>query len=229
MEISFSLETLRSLSAIIFIDLVLAGDNALVIALAARNLPAEHQKKAMLWGILGAITIRIIFTLLVVWLLEIHGLMLCGGLLLLWISYHLITNKKSHEIHAASDLKGAVRTIVVADGAMGIDNVLSIAAIAIGQMSLVIIGLLITIPIIVGGSTLFIKLIEQFPLLIYAGSGILAWTAGGLILEDPIVFKIMESSLANEITWGFKLILTFSTLGLAWRKTRSELLKKIST
>ena len=138
-----------ALLAIILIDLVLAGDNAIVIALAARNLPKHHQKKAIVWGTVGAITVRTLMTLVVVWLLKIPGLMLVGGLGLLWIAYKLIADQDDGDGEhgpAASTFWGAMKTIVVADALMGIDNVLGVAGAAHGAMDLVVIGLLISVP-----------------------------------------------------------------------------------
>lgn len=221
MENLFSLEMLTSLAAIVFIDLVLAGDNALVIGMAARNLPPEFQKKAIFWGTFGAIFIRAVSTIVVVWLLQIPGLMVAGGLLLIWIAYNLIVNDKQHEVDAPPNLMGAIRTILIADGVMGIDNVMGIAGVANGHMGLVIVGILITIPIIIWGSTMFIKLIEKFPILIYAGGGILAWTAGGLLIGDPLVGKNLGLTLSKEMKWVFDGLLVGTVLLIAWNRKRS--------
>lgn len=180
----FAAEFFMSLLSIILIDLILAGDNAIVIGMAARNLPQHHQKKAIFWGMFGAISIRIIATLLVLWLLEIPWLLLVGGLLLIWIAYKLLIEEKNHEIEAKDSLFAAIRTIVIADAAMGLDNVIAIAGAAHGTPLLVILGLLITVPIIVWGSTVFIKLIKRFPWVIYVGAGILAYTAAKMIADE---------------------------------------------
>lgn len=179
-------EFLWALMSIIFIDLVLAGDNAIVIGMAARNLPAEQQRRAIVWGTAGAIAIRLLSTLVVVWLLKIPALMVAGGVLLLWISLKLLIEKKNHEVGASDNLFSAVKTIVIADGVMGIDNVIGVAGLAHGDMTLIIIGVLITIPIVIWGSTAFIRLIERYPVIVYLGGGILAWTAGGMIAGDII-------------------------------------------
>lgn len=177
---------LSDLLTIILLDLVLAGDNAIVIALAARNLPQALQKRAVVWGTLGAIAVRIVLTVIVVYLLELPGLMLVGGLLLLPIAWKLL--KPTHEDHgsvaAAAGFWSALRTIIVADVLMGVDNVLAIAGAAKGHMGLVVIGLLISIPLVVWGSTLIIKLIERLPILIYAGAAAIAWTAGRMISHE---------------------------------------------
>jgi len=146
--------------AIILIDLVLAGDNAIVIALAARNLPQHLQRKAIVWGTVGAIVVRSAMTIGVVWLLKIPGLMLVGGLALLWIAYKLTLNDDGGDEHGGSGATtfwGAMKTIVIADAVMGIDNVLGVAGAAHGAFDLVVIGLLISIPIVVFGSTLVLN------------------------------------------------------------------------
>ena len=152
----FSTPWWSALLAIILIDLVLAGDNAIVIALAARSLPKDLQKKAIAWGTVGAIAVRSVMTVGVVWLLQIPGLMLVGGLGLLWIAYKLLAdqNGKEHDGPVASTFWGAMKTIVVADALMGIDNVLGVAGAAHGSFDLVIIGLLVSVPIVVFGLSL---------------------------------------------------------------------------
>lgn len=181
-----SVEFFSALLAIIVIDLVLAGDNAIVIGLAARKLPKEQQKQAILWGTAGAIIIRAIATLAVVWLLKIPGLLLIGGLLLIWIAYKLLIEDKCHDsTKECSTLRSAIWTIVIADAAMGIDNVLAVAGAAHGNFLLVILGLLISVPIVIWGSSLFIKWVERFPVIIYIGAGVLAWTAAKMITHEP--------------------------------------------
>lgn len=175
---------------IIFIDLVLAGDNAIVIALAARNLPQHQQKKAIIWGTVGAIAIRAVATILVVQLLDIPGLLLIGGLVLIWIAYKLLVQEEEHDnIKPGSNLFSAVRTIIIADAAMGLDNVIAVAGASGGHELLVILGLLISIPIVVWGSTIFIKWINRFPWIIYIGSGVLAWTAAKMITGEQFYIE----------------------------------------
>lgn len=188
MEI-FSTPWWSALLAIILIDLVLAGDNAIVIALAARKLPKYLQKRAMLWGTVGAVVVRSLMTLGVVWLLRIPGLMLLGGLALLWIAYRLLAAKddKTHDTAAASSFAAAMRTIIVADALMGIDNVLGVAGAAHGEFALVIIGLLVSVPIVISGSTLVLKLVERFPLIINIGAAVLALTAAKMIISEPLL------------------------------------------
>lgn len=177
---------LSSLLIIIMIDLVLAGDNAIVIAMAARNLPKDKQKKVIIYGMIGAVIIRILATLIAVRLLSLPWLMLVGGVLLTWIAYKLLVQEEKKEIEAKNSVGAAIGTIILADMTMGLDNVLAVAGAAGGNQWLVIIGLLISIPIIVWGSTLFIRLIERYPVIIYFGAGILAFTAGKMLVEDKV-------------------------------------------
>ena len=185
----FSMEFLSALAAIIVIDLVLAGDNAIVIALAARNVPRHRQRQAIVWGTVGAIVVRSSLTLIVVWLLRIPGLLFAGGAMLVWIAYKLLLPEKGNggeaRIDAAGTFWGAIRTIVVADMVMGLDNVLAVAGAAQGSFLLVIIGLLISIPIVVWGSTMLLRFVERFPGFVYLGAGVLALTAAKMISAEP--------------------------------------------
>ena len=192
----FSPEFFSALLAIVVIDLVLAGDNAIVIAMAARNLPAHLQKKAIIWGAVGAIAVRSAMTLVVVYLLKVPGLMLIGGLLLVWIAYKLLTpshDEGSDGKHASTTFWGAMQTIVIADAVMGLDNVLAVAGASHGSYVLVVLGLLISIPVVIWGSTQILKLVERFPSITFLGAGVLAWTAGKMITSEPIVQGWLES------------------------------------
>jgi len=197
----FSAEFFSALVAIVIIDLVLAGDNAIVIALAARNLPVELRKRAIVWGTFGAIAVRTAMTLVVVWLLKIPGLMLIGGLLLVWIAYRLLVDNEGGESHGspATGFWGAMKTIVVADALMGLDNVLAVAGAAQGSFLLVVFGLLVSIPIVIWGSQLVLKYIERFPVIVYVGAGVLAWTAVKMITHEPIVQGWIAQNAA--LTW----------------------------
>jgi len=190
----FSAEFFTALFSIIVIDLVLAGDNAIVIGLAARNVPKDLQKRVIIWGTVGAIGIRIVATIAVTFLLKIPGLLLIGGLMLIWISYKILVNKKDHEIAAKNTALAAVGTIILADAAMGIDNVIAVAGAAQSHIGLVIIGLLVTVPIIVWGSTLFIRIVERFPIIVYFGSAVLAYTASKMIISEPFILKYFEGN-----------------------------------
>jgi YjbE family integral membrane protein len=200
----FSMEFLSALLSIIIIDLVLAGDNAIVIGLAARNLPKHQQKKAVIWGTVGAVVIRALATLFVVWLLKVPGLLLIGGILLVWIAYKLLIEEKGHDVEAGGSLWEAIRTIIIADALMGLDNVLAVAGAAHGSFLLVILGLLISVPIMVWGSTLILKWIERFPIIITIGAGVLAWTASKMIVDEPF----LDQYFANPVVkYGFEILI----------------------
>ncbi|SIR76033.1 integral membrane protein, YjbE family [Peribacillus simplex] len=202
-------EFISGLLAIIMIDLVLAGDNAILIGLAARKLPKEQQKKVIIWGAVGAIVIRIIATLLVVWLLEVPGLHLIGGLLLVWIAYKLLIDEEEHDVKPADSMWAAIKTIIIADALMGLDNVLAVAGASHGNFALVVIGLLVSIPVVMYGSTLILKLIERFPFIIIIGAGILGWTASKMIVAEPF----MHDYFANPfIKYGFEAIVVIGIL-----------------
>ena len=215
-----------ALLAIILIDLVLAGDNAIVIALAARNLPPEHQNKAILWGTVGAIVIRSAMTVGVVWLLKIPGLMLVGGLGLLWIAYKLITDtsEDEHQGGTATTFWGAMKTIIVADALMGVDNVLGVAGAANGDFTLVVIGLLISIPIVVLGSKLVLQLVEKWPVIINLGAAVLAFTAAQMVINEKLLDPIFDGGetinlIARGATYAVAIV---GVLGLGWWATRKQ-------
>ncbi|MEZ5606605.1 MAG: TerC family protein [Burkholderiaceae bacterium] len=216
-----------ALLAIILIDLVLAGDNAIVIALAARNLPKSLQKKAIIWGTVGAIGVRTLMTLVVVWLLKIPGLMLIGGLGLLWIAYKLVADTgEGDEEHgpAASTFWGAMKTIVVADALMGIDNVLGVAGAAHGAMDLVVIGLLISVPIVVFGSTVVLRLVERFPIIIQLGAAVLAYTAASMVTSEPLLADWFGTREAPQqaLRWAVAALAIVGVLGAARWATRRQ-------
>ncbi len=186
----FSVSFLTALLTIIVIDIVLAGDNAIVIALAARKLPPDLRKKAVIFGAIGAVVVRCIMTLGVVWLLAIPGLRFAGGLALLWIGYKLLapSSGDGHDnVDASTTFMGAMKTIVIADAVMGIDNVLAVAGAAHGSYVLVILGLVISVPIVVWGSTLILKYTEKYPSMIFIGAGVLAFTAAKMMLAEPFL------------------------------------------
>lgn len=216
-----------ALAAIVVIDLVLAGDNAIVIALAARSLPKQHQRRAILWGTVGAVVVRASLTVGVLWLLRVPGLMLAGGLLLIWIAYRLLTGEdggREHDVAPAAGFWAAMRTIVVADAVMGLDNVLAVAGAAHGSVLLVVLGLVISIPIVVWGSTLILHWLERYPGLLYVGGAVLAWTAVKMITDEPV----LRESLAGRalLINALYVVVIGGTLGLAWLRKRRTLTTK---
>jgi YjbE family integral membrane protein len=214
-------EFLSALLAIVVIDLVLAGDNAIVIALAARNLPKNLQRRAVLWGTAGAVIVRASLTVVVLWLLAIPGLMLAGGALLIWIAYRLLAGADGgpeHDVAPATSFWAAMRTIVIADAVMGLDNVLAVAGAAHGSVLLVVAGLVISVPIVVWGSTLILHWLERFPSLLYIGGAVLGWTAAKMIVDEPLVASWFDARP------GMKLFLFVAViggpLGAAWLRNR---------
>ena len=224
-----------ALLAIILIDLVLAGDNAIVIALAARSLPPHLQKKAIAWGTVGAIVVRSVMTVGVVWLLRIPGLMLLGGLGLLWIAYKLLadTGDQDHQGPVASTFWGAMKTIVIADALMGVDNVLGVAGAAQGSFDLVVIGLVISVPIVVFGSTMVLKLVERFPAIINIGAAVLAFTAAKMIVSEKLLDGIYggpaslpaTQTLHTAAQWATYVIAVAGVLGAGWWISRRSKLR----
>jgi len=204
---------------IIFIDLILAGDNAIVIGLAARKLPQQTQKKAILYGMFGAVIIRIVATIAVIWLLQIPWLLVVGGLLLIVIAYKLLTDNEDHkDVKAGTSLWSAVWTIIVADAAMGLDNVIAVAGAANQHIGLVIIGLCISVPIVVWGSTIFIKLTNRFPWIIYVGSAVLAYTASHMITEENRLHGVFEAHPLWR--WIFVVFIIIGVLLAGYLKNR---------
>jgi len=194
--------------AIVLIDLTLAGDNAIVIGMACRNLPKKLQMKAICLGTTGAIIIRILATLVIVWLLRLKGLMLGGGLVLIWISYKLLAKPQEHDtIKGQNSLFSAICTIIVADAAMGIDNMLAVAGAAHGSFIMIIIGLSISIPIMVIGSTLIIKLMDRFSFIVDLGAAIIAYTGAKMITEEPLLGPFFLQLEPKYLLIGFTVII----------------------
>lgn len=211
---------LTALLSIIVIDLVLAGDNAIVIGLAARNLPKDQQKKVIIWGTVGAIGIRAIATLAVVWLLKIPGLLLIGGILLIWIAYKLLAEEKGHDVESGQSFWAAIKTIVIADALMGLDNVLAVAGAAHGDFSLVIIGLLVSVPIVVWGSTLILKFVERFPIIITIGAAVLAFTAAKMIVDEKFLKGFFEDN--PLLKWGIIILIVIGVVFFGKSKQRKN-------
>ena len=193
MELDFlSTGFVSALFAIVLIDLVLAGDNALIIGLVARNLPKNTQRKVIFWGTFGAIAVRAVMAILVVYILDLPGFMLAGGVALVWIARKLLTpEEQGAENHLvkgpATSFAGAIRTIVIADAVMGVDNVLAIGGAATGSVLLIVLGLAISVPIIVWGSHLVIRLVDRFPSIVLLGGAVLGWTAYSMIVREPLL------------------------------------------
>ena len=187
-----------SVLQIIAIDILLGGDNAVVIALACRQLPPSQRNKGIAWGVVGAIALRIVLIFFALQLLALPFLKIVGGLLLLWIGMKLLVeDEDEHDVAPASHLLGAIRTIVVADAVMSIDNVIAVAGAAKGDLTLVVFGIVVSIPIIVWGSKLVLMLMERFPIIITLGAALLGWIGGDMIVGDVW----LRPHLADAPSW----------------------------
>lgn len=188
-----------ALLQIIGVNIVLSGDNAVVIALAARSLPPKQQKQAVLWGSGAAVVMRIILTIVAVELLRLPYLKLVGAALLLWIGIQLLLPEGGEGEGKSADNTGmiaAIRTILIADLVMSLDNVIAVAAAAKGDLTLLVVGLIISIPLVIFGSTLLMKVMERWPIIITIGGGLLGWVAGEMAITDPAVKDWVDSHAA---------------------------------
>lgn len=218
----FSMQFFTALGTIILLDILLGGDNAVVIAMAANKLSPVLRKKAILIGTAGAVIIRLIMTFIAVWLLTIPYLQVIGGLILLPIAVKLLIPEEHHDnVKASDNLMGAIKTIIIADAAMGVDNVLAIAGASHGSFLLVAIGFLVSIPIIVGGSTIIGRLMDRFPVILYAGAGLLGWTAGSMIGHDKILGPMIESSVGAWAPLAIQIFLAVGVIAVGLVLSRS--------
>jgi YjbE family integral membrane protein len=196
MDMLMGAEFWIGLLKIIWINIILSGDNAVVIALAARSLPAHQQRKAVFLGSGAAVVLRIALTVVAAWLLALPYLQIAGGLLLLWIGVQLLGDEDEGEGESKEygSMLAAVRTILIADLIMSLDNVIAVAAAAKGSMLLLILGLAISIPLVIFGSTLMIKLMERFPIIVVIGAGLIGWVGGETIVGDTAVHGLVEAN-----------------------------------
>lgn len=189
-----------SVLQIIAIDILLGGDNAIVIALACRRLPEEQRRKGIFWGVVGAIGLRVVLIFFALQLLAIPFLKIIGGALLLWIGIKLLQPEEdgAHgEVEGSAHLLGAIRTIIIADAVMSLDNVIAVAAAAKGDLTLVIFGILVSIPIVVWGSKFVLKLMDRLPVVITFGGALLGWIAGDMLLGDALMKPYLEGLPAS--------------------------------
>lgn len=225
MEI-LSMQFFMALGSIILLDILLGGDNAVVIAMAANKLPGNLRRKAILIGTGGAVVIRLVMTLIAVWLLTIPFLQALGGLILLPIAVKLLVPAEQEENVTASDsLMGAIKTIIIADAAMGVDNVLAIAGASHGSFLLVACGFLISIPIIVGGSTVIGKLMDRFPVILYAGAGLLGWTAGSMIGHDKILGTLLQQIAGSWAPISLQILLAAAVIAIGLWMSRKRVVQ----
>ena len=206
---------LEVLLKVIMVNIVLSGDNAVLIALAVRNVPKNLQKRAIFWGTTGAIVLRLLFAVFIVWLLKIPFLMFIGGLLLIHIAYKLIVSGEGNHAVAAtsgSTLRGAIKTIIVADAVMSLDNVLALAGVA-GSLGPIFIGVIISVPIIIWGSQIILHAMERAPIIMYFGAALLAWTAGEMMMREKFVSSYIH---AEWFPAAFSAMITVLVLGLGY-------------
>lgn len=219
-------DSIQAIITIVIIDLVLSGDNAVVIGMAARKLSPENRRKAIIWGGGGAIALRIVFTVLAALLLEIPYLQLIGGILLLWIAFKLLKPTSDEEsVGEADSLGQAIRTIILADVVMSLDNILAVGGAADGHLGLLVFGLLLSIPILLLGSELVARVIGRFPFILYIGVLVLVHTATHMILDDPLVHTRIPSGFDTSgwQLWVFAIgvtaVLGLLAYGLGRRRT----------
>ena len=213
---------LLKIAEIMWINVLLSGDNAVVIALACRGLPEDKRKTGILLGAGAAIALRIVFTLVVVQLLALPYVKLVSGVLLFWIAIKLIIDDDAHaKVETSATIWKAVRTIAIADAIMSLDNVVAIAAVAQGSLTLIIIGLLISIPLIVFGSTMVLALINRFPAIVWLGSAMLGWVAAELLASDPWIMQLLGDIFHKVEPWAGPAGAVF-TVAIAWLATRGK-------
>jgi YjbE family integral membrane protein len=209
------------LAKIIGVNIVLSGDNAVVIALAARSLPPKQQKMAILWGAGAAVGLRIVLTIFAVALLTLPWLKIIGSLLLFWIGIKLLVPEEDDEnIDASDNLMSAIKTILIADLVMSLDNVIAVAAAAGGSMTLLVLGLAISIPLVVFGATLLVNLMERYPVIITIGAALIGFVAGEMLVTDPVLASSYEGmgiqfNDGNPTIMEVKLALVAGAVGAA--------------
>lgn len=222
LDFDWSGTTMIALLKIIAIDIILSGDNAIVIAMATRKLPDKQRNQAILWGTLGAVILRILFAAIIVYLLKIPFVHLLGGLLLLWIAYKvLVDHEEETKIKSENSLIKAIGTIITADVVMSLDNVVAIAGASDGHIALIALGVLISIPVMIFGSKIIVYVMKKYQWIAYLGSGILAWTAGDMILKDPNFLKITHLE-HGAIMYVMTVFITVFILLLGYLKNKSE-------
>lgn len=204
---------------IVWIDILLSGDNAVVIALACRTLPAHQRKLGILLGSSAAVVLRVIFAFVVVELLSLPFVKIAGGALLFWVAIRLVSEEETEEVKPAKTIWESVRIIVIADAVMSLDNLMAIAAAARGSTMLILVGLGLSIPLIFFGSTMLLALINRFPALVWAGAGLLGWVAGELIGDDPDLVHWLGAHASIVDDWGAPIGASF-VLAAAWLQTR---------
>ena len=204
---------------IIWVDIILAGDNAVVIAMACRALPDKTRKWGIILGAMVAILLRVIFAGIITTLLAIWGLKIAGGLALIYIAVELLLPQKhdgESAVAASETLFRAIRTIAIADLVMSLDNVIAIAGVAQGDIVLLALGLLISIPLVIGGATLITALLDRFPILVMAGAGLLGWIAGHMIVTDAAMIAWIGPEMSAMLDWPASIVGVIVVLAIGW-------------
>ncbi|MDF2927561.1 MAG: TerC family protein [Paenibacillaceae bacterium] len=216
--VTIMLEWLWLFAQIMIINLVLSGDNAVVIAMASRKLAPAQRKRAVWWGAAGAIGLRVVLTAIAVVVLKVAYIQAAGSLLLLYIAIKLLIDDENEaHVKEASTLGKAVRTIILADFIMSLDNVLAIAAKAENNYTVIILGIGLSVPVIIWGSTIVMRLLHQFPVLVYLGAGILGYTAGEMLVKDPKMMEVLHSHLwHSSLPWATAGIVLLAGLLKRW-------------
>ncbi|MDQ0160291.1 TerC family protein [Alkalibacillus salilacus] len=214
-------DIIKALFIIIGIDLILGGDNAIVIAMASRKLPDHLQQKAIVFGTILAIAFRFILATIAIFLLTMPYVQLIGGLLLFYIATQLLRDQDAHDhpdIQSSTTFLGAVKTIIIADVVMGFDNVLAISAAANQNIALILFGLIISVPLIIFGSQIILKLMKRYPFMIYLGASLLAYTSAELILKEEKIEAVWTSIPYHALTWPLFMVILVLFIGYLSRK-----------
>lgn len=211
-------QSVLAILEVVWVNIILSGDNAVVIAMACRGLPPRQRRMGIVLGSAVAVLLRVIFTLIVVKLLQTPFLRIAGSILLLWVAVKLVAEEEGDgdDIKASDKLLHAVRTVAVADMVMSLDNVLAIAAVAKDNMVMLVFGLVISIPLIVAGATLIMSLLARFPILVWAGAGLLGWVAGEMLDADPWLVQRFGEDLLHKLELPLAAAGALVVLGLGW-------------
>ncbi len=215
-----------ALLKIIAIDIILSGDNAVVIAMATRNLPKDQQNKAIFWGTAGAVILRILFAAIIVYLLKIPYVNVIGGILLLFIAYKVLVEEEGEaHVKSTNGIMAAIGTIIMADAVMSLDNVVAVAGAANGHIGMIALGVFISIPIMIFGSKFIVKAMDKYAWISYVGAGILAWTAGEMVMKDKGFTNFLHIE-HGPVSYLIAAVLTVLVLGFGYLKNKKIAAKK---
>jgi YjbE family integral membrane protein len=211
---------------VLWVNLILSGDNAVVIAMAARRLEGRQRRIAIIWGAAGAVVLRLIFAAVVVYLLRIPFLQVVGGLLLLWIAWNLVHEDTSEEgeekVQAGTSAWEAIRIIIVADAVMSLDNVIALVSASNGNFLLLVLGLATTIPLVIYGAALLTSLLDRFPILVYVGAGLLVYIAVEMFFKDKAAHEYLKPYEHLEIPMAAAAVAVFTAVAWLWKRRASR-------